>query len=246
MAQLPGLHIGTAGWQLPKDLTGSSATGTHLERYGRIFNATEINSTFYRPHLAKTFERWAASVPEDFRFALKMHKGVTHEKRLMDIRPAQTFLDMVAALGSKLGPVLVQLPPSLSWSTEADEFLSALRELFGGALVVEARHPSWGAREVGKVLKDLAISGVAADPPLLTEELQTWGDAQLNYFRLHGSPQIYRSAYTAAFLHELTRRIDALLAAGRRVWVIFDNTASGAAIANAIQLKQLLTGDRTP
>lgn len=240
MVHFQYLHIGTAGWQLAKGTLRTDDMGTHLERYGRTFNATEINSTFYRPHRAKTFERWAASVPENFRFAVKMHKGITHEKRLTDIRPAQVFLDMISALGEKLGPVLVQLPPSLSWSTEAEAFLSAFREVYSGDLAVEARHPSWGARKVGRVLRDLAIAGVAADPPRITEELEPTGRDDLLYFRLHGSPQIYRSAYTHHFLLALANRIVALLATGRRVWVIFDNTGSDAATSNALQMQKLM------
>ena len=90
--------------------------GSHLERYGAILNAVEINSSFYRPHRTATYERWAASVPEDFRFAVKVPKAITHERRLKDVGDLlDRFLSEVSGLGPKLGPLLVQLPPSLSF-----------------------------------------------------------------------------------------------------------------------------------
>ncbi|MCI1752832.1 MAG: DUF72 domain-containing protein [Flavobacteriales bacterium] len=241
MTDDPLLHVGTAGWQVPRNVAPlHAATGAHLERYASLFNATEVNTTFYRPHLSKTFERWAAMVSDDFRFAVKMHKSITHEQRLADIRPAQVFLDMVSALGHKLGPVLVQLPPSLAWSTETEDFLSALREVHGGELVLEARHPSWAASDAVKALMANAISGVAADPPRLCDELRPSGHPDTAYFRLHGSPRMYWSAYSDAFLKHLAQQIGILLGAGRKAWVIFDNTAAGAGVLDALRLKALV------
>jgi len=86
------LHIGTAGWQLPKPLNAEPGQGSHLERYAKLFNAVEINTTFYRPHLVKTFERWAATVPNDFRFVVKMHRSITLEQRLFPLlRPKNSY-----------------------------------------------------------------------------------------------------------------------------------------------------------
>ncbi len=233
-------HIGTAGWQVAKTIGQAPAEGSHLERYAQLFNAVEINSVFYRPHLAKTFERWAATVPEDFRFSVKMHRGVTHERRLTDVRPAQVFLDMVAALGEKLGPVLVQLPPSLAWSAEREDFFSALRETYQGAVVLEARHPSWAAADVTKVLKETKISGVAADPPLIRDKVLPTGHPPLAYFRFHGTPRVYWSTYTDDFLSQRAEQITVLLKAGRTVWTIFDNSAAGAAAPDALRLRALV------
>ena len=239
MKDLRGLHLGTAGWQLPKALN-TPAEEPVLLRYARHFNAVEINSTFYRPHQPKTFAKWAASVPEDFRFAVKMHRSVTHERRLSDIRPAQVFLDMVSALGSKLEPVLIQLPPSVVWSAEAEDFLSALREVYDGTVVLEARHPSWAAPDAVNGLKANTISGVAADPPLLYTDLRPSGYPHLVYFRLHGSPRVYWSSYSDDFLHPLSEQVCDLLKAGEQVWVVFDNTAAGAGATDALRLKDLI------
>src|ERR1700730_9075371 len=81
---LPRVHLGVAGWSIRREHADRfSHTGTHLQRYASVFNAVEINSCFYRPHRLTTYERWAASVPEVFRFAVKLPKVITHEARLV-------------------------------------------------------------------------------------------------------------------------------------------------------------------
>src|SRR3954469_14763579 len=106
-----GLRIGTAGWSIPKEHAAPfPTTGSHLERYGAVFNAVEINSSFYRPHRRATYERWAASVPADFRFAVKVPKAVTHEHRLKDVGDRlDRFIAEVGGLGPTRGPLLVQM-----------------------------------------------------------------------------------------------------------------------------------------
>src|ERR671910_1309915 len=139
-------RIGTAGWSIPKEHAAPfPATGSHLERYAKVLNAVEINSSFYRPHRTTTYERWAASVPESFRFAVKVPKAITHELRLKDADDLlDRFLSEVSGLGPKLGPLLVQLPPSLRFEDGvADIFLSELRSHVKGPIVCEPRHASW-------------------------------------------------------------------------------------------------------
>src|SRR3954468_23310589 len=111
------VYIGTAGWNIRREHAHRfSNEGTHLERYASRFNAVEINSCFYRPHRLATYERWAASVPERFRFAVKLPKAITHEARLVDITAAvDKFLDEISGLGPKLGPLLIQFPPSFAF-----------------------------------------------------------------------------------------------------------------------------------
>src|SRR5690349_22366449 len=76
-------YIGTAGWSIPREQQRCFPAGeSHLARYARVFPAVEINSTFHRPHRAATYERWAASVPRAFRFAVKMPRAITHDQRL--------------------------------------------------------------------------------------------------------------------------------------------------------------------
>ena len=141
-------------------------TGSHLERYGAVLNAVEINSSFYRPHRTATYERWAASVPEHFRFAVKIPKAMTHEHRLKGIGDLlDRFLSEVSGLGPKLGPLLVQLPPSLRFEDGiADAFLRELRSRVEGPLVCEPRHATWFTPEIEALLDELRIARVAADP----------------------------------------------------------------------------------
>lgn len=109
------IRIGVAGWSVPTQLAAEfPATGTHLERYGTRFSAVEINSSFYRPHQHKTYVRWAASVPSDFRFSVKLPKTITHEQRFIGCQDlVARFAEETSGLGNKRGPILVQLPPVL-------------------------------------------------------------------------------------------------------------------------------------
>ena len=111
------LRIGTAGWSLPAAVRNDFPPGDSLlERYAHVFDAVEINSSFYRPHQIKTYARWAASTPADFRFAVKMPREITHERRLVNVDAILGgFLSEAAGLGDKLGAVLVQLAPSLTF-----------------------------------------------------------------------------------------------------------------------------------
>lgn len=111
------LSVGCAGWRLPRERWPDFAEqGTHLQRYAARFNAVEINSSFYRPHLPKTYQRWAESVPPGFRFSVKLPKRITHALRLQHCEAAlDEFLGQCLHLGEKLGCLLVQLPPSLRY-----------------------------------------------------------------------------------------------------------------------------------
>lgn len=206
-----------------------------------MMNCVEINSTFYRSHQAKTFERWAASTPADFRFAVKLSKTVTHGAKLCRCGAEMAaFFDNVRPLGEKLGAVLVQLPPKLAFEEGvAREFFETLRELHSGSVVLEPRHGSWFAPQVERLLREFTVARAMADPPAgsaLAGEPGGW--TGLRYYRLHGSPIKYRSAYTDEFLGALAQRLRAEKKA-REVWVIFDNTASNHALGNAFTLRKL-------
>lgn len=234
------IRIGTAGWQLPFELRPIGNDRSALTKYAELFNTVEVNSCFYRYHMPRTYERWAAFVPHEFRFAVKMHRDVTHVHRLERFSEARKFLDSVSALGEQLGPVLVQLPPSLAYSPEQADFFEALREEHQGALVLEPRHLSWNSVEVASMLKKHRITRVTADPPLMRARFEPSGDNTLAYFRLHGAPVMYRSSYTAEDLQALTRQVHTCKTTGGQVFVLFDNTASGAASINALELQRLI------
>jgi uncharacterized protein YecE (DUF72 family) len=237
------VRLGCAGWSLPRELWPEfPAPGSHLQRYAARLNAAEINSSFYRPHQPETYARWAASVPEDFRFAVKLPKTITHEKRLQECTPLlQAFLPQAAGLGAKLGCLLVQLPPSLAFDKlVAEAFLQALRQLHAGPAALEARHASWFTAEADAVLQAWRVGRVLADPVLFDAGRWPGGDPALVYLRLHGSPRMYYSAYPRELLDALAVRLSLAAQSAAAVWCFFDNTASGAAAADALYTMRAL------
>ena len=236
------VRVGTAGWVVPKAHAGACVgEGSHLERYAGVMNCVEINSTFYRPHMARTFERWAAVTPEDFRFAVKMSKMVTHGAKLERCGAEMAaFFENVRPLGRKLGVVLVQLPPKLAFEEGvAREFFETLRELHGGPVVVEPRHASWFAPGVERMMREFEVSRAMADPPQGSEKAREPGGWNgLRYYRLHGSPVKYRSAYAVEWLRRLAETIAAKRSG--ETWVVFDNTANNHALGDAMRLLELL------
>lgn len=214
---------------------------TQLERYAAVLNAVEINSSFYRPHRRTTYIRWKDSVPAGFRFALKVPREITHVRRLAECaEPLDRFLDESSGLGEKRGVLLIQLPPSFAFDEElVRKFFRELRDRYDGGLACEPRHPAWFSTQAEALLRDVRIARVAADPSVVPEAIKPGGWDGLAYYRLHGSPRTYYSAYEDARLE----RFSSLLgheATVRRAWCIFDNTAMGAALPNALTLRSLL------
>ncbi len=237
--------MGCAGWSLPRDRQAAFPSGgSHLERYAARFPAAEINTSFHRPHRPATYARWGAAVPEPFRFAVKVPKAITHGLRLRGAGDAlDAFLAEAGALGDRLGCLLVQLPPSLDFdAAAAGGFFAALRERTPAAAACEPRHASWFTPEADALLAGHGVARVAADPARVPEAAEPGGAPDPVYYRLHGSPRIYYSAYDAAYLDALAARLREHAAAGRQVWCIFDNTAAGAATENALALLARLGG----
>jgi uncharacterized protein YecE (DUF72 family) len=245
MADKPGgvVRIGTAGWSIPAALADRMpGDGSRLQRYAAWFNATEINSCFHRPHRRSTYQRWAESVGPDFSFAVKLPRTITHEQRLLacDDHIAR-FAGEVDGLGSKRGPVLVQLPPSLAFDALAAEaFFVELARILPGAIVCEPRHESWVSTEAEALLLGLGVARVAADPARVARLAEPGGRRDLAYFRLHGSPRPYWSAYGPEAAARHADRLAALRADAVDSWTIYDNTASGAATADALALHDRL------
>lgn len=236
--RLMRIRIGCAGWAIAKGHAQRfPRQGSHLERYSGIFNAVEVNSSFYRAHRRETYERWASSVPSGFRFSVKVPRQVTHLARLKDPSMLVPFLDQVAGLGDKLGPLLVQIPPSLRFETSlARHFLGGLREHFGGAVALEPRHSSWLSPSAERLMSDFQVARVAADPAMDPTAARPGAWDGLCYYRLHGSPQVYRSPYSQQYLDELAAKLLQSASRPGELWCIFDNTAQGAATANALYL----------
>jgi uncharacterized protein YecE (DUF72 family) len=237
------LRIGTAGWSIPRAKGDQfPGEGTHLERYSRVLNAAEINSSFHRPHARESYRRWAAAAPASFRFSVKLPRTITHDCGLRS-RPGlrvddllDDFLAQIRGLGRKLGPLLVQLPPSLEFDRRcAARFFDRVRQHHRGAIVCEPRHESWFTATVEQLFVESGVARVATDPTRIAAARHPGGFTGLAYYRLHGSPRKYWSRYSPGRIDSWAREIRAL-PTKCRIWCIFDNTASGAAIENALEL----------
>lgn len=184
------------------------------------------------------YARWAAAVHDGFRFAVKVPRATTHEARLRGaaaIEPVMRLLDEARALEDRLGPFLVQLPPSLAFDVvTAHVFFAAFRTLHDGDLACEPRHPSWFESEADALLAAHRVARVAADPARVPTAAVPGGWDGLAYVRWHGSPRIYFSAYAPERLDEAARTCLEARSRGASAWCILDNTAHGRALGDAL------------
>jgi uncharacterized protein YecE (DUF72 family) len=231
--------VGTAGWSIPRATADRfPVEGTGLERYAARFPVLEINSSFHRSHRFATWERWRDSVPDGFRFSVKLSKTITHERKLVDCQDElDAFMTQAGLLADKLAILLVQLPPKLAFDAQvAEAFFEVLHGRCLAMLACEPRNASWFTDEANALLIEQRVSRVAADPAICAEAGRPGGWRGLSYWRLHGSPRMYRSSYE----DRIEAYADALRqeASERETWCIFDNTASSAAASDALALME--------
>lgn len=240
-------YVGVAGWSIPNDYKQRGPSeDSHLERYGAALSCVEINSSFYREHKFETYARWAASVPDNFRFSAKLSKYFTHDQRLKVFGTAlRDKLAGMAGLGDKLRIILVQLPPSLEFDAgSAEKFISKLSEYSSRLKIAwEPRHISWADKNAVRLMADYGVSKVLADPercPTTASQRKTL-ETKLRYYRLHGSPVIYRSSYSPDVLARIAGKIRIPLFPAEETWLIFDNTTLGHGFANALDLQDMMS-----
>jgi uncharacterized protein YecE (DUF72 family) len=243
MAASLATRVGTAGWSIPRQHAHLFGEGeSTLARYATRFDMVEVNSSFYRPHQRKTWERWAKEVPSRFRFTAKLPQEISHERALRACAAClDRFLDEAGGLGDKLGGLLLQLPRSRPLEPAvAGRFFAVLRQRYAGAFACEARHASWFGARAQALYEEFDIARVAADPALSDEAARPGGAGELRYWRWHGSPRMYYSEYGEPALAALAKAVRARGPAGTQRLVVFDNTAHGFAAANAARLQALL------
>ncbi|QQQ80374.1 DUF72 domain-containing protein [Saccharothrix sp. 6-C] len=244
MVTVGEIRIGTSGWRYPEWRGGFYPRGLQqrleLQFLSRRLDTVEINGSFYGLRKPTDFKSWFERTPENFVFAVKGHREITHTKRLRDVaKDVEEFFDSgVLDLGPKLGPILWQLPPSLPWRPER---FAAFLDLLPGPPVrhaIEVRHPSWDTPELVEVLARHGIALVVAEsagrfpePHELTTDFV--------YARLHGDEELYVSAYSDQALDRWASRFREWSAA-RDVYVYFDNTMGGAAPFDALALAERL------
>jgi len=236
-------HIGTSGfsykhWQgrfYPEDLPQRK----WLEYYAEHFDTVEINSSFYHLPRSPTCENWNKRVPEDFVYAMKASRFITHLKKLEDVEQAlENFFEVIQPLGSKLGPVLFQLPPSLK------KDLSLLRNFLailpgGYRFVFEFRNSDWYDDDLFSLLDDTGTAFCIHDLPGKASPVETTGS--FAYVRFHGAQQVYTSLYSDQELETWAGRLKNYAEKGLDVYAYFNNDIGGHAVENAESLKSLLT-----
>lgn len=238
------LYIGTSGWSYPwkgifypEDLKSAE----YLSYFAAHFNTTEVNSSYYHYTRTKTIEKWLAQTPAPFRFAAKLHKEITHEKRLVDVAgPLEKWMSRFLMMGDRLGPVLIQLPASFHFKGEvAENFFSLLREKYPTQpFALEVRHKSWLEEEPLEMLRFYHIALVIADSPRWPKLETTTADQV--YLRLHGEEKLYSGPYSDEALERFSFMIHDWLLDEKEVWVFFNNTIGGAATRDAKKLQKLL------
>jgi len=224
--------VGTSGWQYRDWRDRFYPAGTPqrrwLEHYARNFATVEVNNAFYRLPERETFVKWRDRTPSDLCIAVKVSRYLTHIKRLREpAEPVQRFLSRAQALGDKLGPVLLQLPPSLRADLPAlDETLGLIPP--GVRVAVEPRHASWWTDETRELLEKHGAALCWADrkgravTPL-------WRTTDWGYLRMHEGRAQPRPRYGAAALRTWVERVADFPTA----YVYFNNDPGGAAIADA-------------
>jgi uncharacterized protein YecE (DUF72 family) len=241
MANLRNLHIGCAGWQVPKTLADDfGGEGTHLQRYAHRVGVVEVNSSFYKEHRHKTWAKWHHETPDGFRFAVKAPRWLTHDQGLKGTQGLDAFLEQIGGLGHKLGPVLLQLPPKLAFEPETMRaFFASLRTRHSGPVVCEPRHASWLTEEADAFLEEYRVARPEVDPSRHAGDDEPGGWPGLRYIRLHGSPQRFYSEYEEPWLREMAQQLRAF-AREAETWCLFNNTARDGGARNALTLRQLV------
>jgi uncharacterized protein YecE (DUF72 family) len=237
------LKVGTSGWQY-RDWKDRFYQGVPqrlwLEHYVKHYPTVEVNNAFYRLPERATFEQWRARTPDDFEVVVKVSRYLTHIKRLQDpAEPVARFMDRVVGLKEKLGPVLLQLPPTLRADPAAlDETLTEFpRDV---RLVVEFRHDSWFTAETRRILEKHAACLAWADRKGPRNPL--WTTTDFGYLRLHEGRAKPWPRYGRTALGSWLDR----LAVFERTYVFFNNDQGGAAIDDADAMIAMARRRRIP
>ncbi|GAB2841160.1 DUF72 domain-containing protein [Lentzea nigeriaca] len=230
------IRVGTSGWRYPEWRDGfyrGIPQRRWLSHLARHFGTIEINGSFYRLQPPSSYQKWAAETPDDFLFAVKGSRLITHHKRLRHIEDALQNFTSSLALGTKQGPILWQLPSTLRFDPAVlKDFLAALPP---GRHAFEPRHESFRTDAYFDLLQQHNVAHVVSDAPTFPcIEAVT---ADFAYIRLHGHDELYISSYSDEQLDEWASKIRDW---DRDTFVYFDNTMKGAAPGNAQKLAQRL------
>jgi uncharacterized protein YecE (DUF72 family) len=230
------VFVGTSGWQY-KDWRGrlypeKLPQSKWLEHYSANFETVEVNNTFYRLPEVGTFKAWQKRTPEDFVFAVKASRFITHIRRLRDSADGiSLFMERASKLGKKLGPVLLQLPPNLRADLDAlDETLSKFRK--GIKVVVEFRHDSWFTEEVKSLLTEHEAAFCLADRESKAVT-PIWRTASWAYIRFHSGTATPPPCYGRGALQSWAGRLGETWDTDAEIYAYFNNDTLGCAVRDA-------------
>ena len=248
------LLIGTSGWSY-KEWEGVFYPGSgtsKLTYYSSVFGTAEIDSTFYAYPAKGLVFGWARNTPRDFIFSSKLPRTITHDKKLDIGKGAETdlvrFLSLMKPLivAGKLGPVLIQLPPSFSYSNDYEKlkgFIGAVPEDIRFA--VEFRHPSWLRGDVRSLLEKKNVAQVITDEPLLPPELTVTADFSFIRWHGRGTRPWYNYRYNEAQLAEWVPKVKEVSSRVKKTFGYFNNHFRGFAVENSLKMMGML-GVSTP
>lgn len=216
---------------------------SRLTYYSSLFNSVEINSTFYKVPLARTMERWVMETEEDFRFTFKLWQGITHTKGNPFLtEDVARFIEIINHVQNKKGALLIQFPPSVSYSpTLLHRLLTEIKLIDPDnqwPVAVEFRHRSWYNDQIYEILEQHQAAMVWHDLPASAAPMQE-SSVDFIYLRFHGPEGGYRGSYTDDFLSEYATYITDWLAEGKTVYAYFNNTM-GAAVQNLSKLNSFV------
>ena len=246
------LYIGTSGYIYPH-WTGvfypqKLSSQEKLRYYSRYFKTVEINYSFYHLPQPSTYKNWYSNTPKDFLFAIKASRFITHIKRLKGVKIAwRSFIGNALILKDKLGPVLMQFPPSFQATEENIKRLKKFFQFLDKSnrkikLAIEFRHKTWCQEKIYKLLREHNIAWVIADSSRFPKAEQV--TAKFVYVRMHGGEALYSSDYSSKELKQWAEKIKKWLHRGLNVFVYFNNDASGYAIKNAQELLNFIFSER--
>jgi len=236
------LFIGTSGWVYPhwegifypEDLPSKDK----LKYFSKHFKTAEINYSFYHLPRPATYQNWYNQTPEDFLFAVKASRFITHIKRLQGTKEAsKQFIENALNLKEKLGPILFQFPPSFKATEENVSRLEGFLKLITKRktrYAFEFRHKSWCDKKIYNLLKKHNAAWVIADSPNYPKAEDVTAD--FIYIRMHGSKVLFSSSYTKKELKDLAQKIKKWLKQRLDIYVYFNNDAYGYAVGNAKEL----------
>jgi uncharacterized protein YecE (DUF72 family) len=235
------IYVGTSGWQYyhwkgkfyPEDLPSKD----FLKFYSKYFNTVEVNTSFYHFTKKSTFEKWKKEINKNFLFSIKLHRLFTHFRKLKlnkdDKRILKETIEIYKVLGKNLGPILIQLPPSLKKDLKVlEKFLKNFKNL---ELAIEFRHKSWLDKETYNFLKKKNVAFVISDSPRWPTDIVKTAD--FVYIRFHGKPKLFASKYEKEELQRYAKEIKKLKP--KTLFAYFNNDAEGYAVEDALEFQKL-------